>query len=102
METSKGDIVVDLYTDECPLASKNFLKLCKYASNTPREASISVVAIASSNLMIGTVWHCRIKYYNNCLFFNVQENFIAQTGDPTGTGKGGSSVYGYVTVTKYQ
>jgi peptidyl-prolyl cis-trans isomerase-like 4 len=36
-----------------------------------------------------------VKYYNNNLFFNVQQNFIAQTGDPTGTGKGGSSVYGY-------
>ena len=31
IETSIGDVVVDLYTDECPLASKNFLKLCKYA-----------------------------------------------------------------------
>ena len=29
LETSKGDLVVDLYTDDCPLASKNFLKLCK-------------------------------------------------------------------------
>lgn len=28
------------------------------------------------------------------LFHNVQKSFIAQTGDPTGTGKGGSSVYG--------
>ena len=33
LETSAGDVVVDLYTDECPLASKNFLKLCKCASN---------------------------------------------------------------------
>jgi peptidyl-prolyl cis-trans isomerase-like 4 len=37
---------------------------------------------------------CRVKYYNNCIFHNVQRNFIAQTGDPTGTGKGGESVYG--------
>ena len=29
LETSKGDIVVDLLTDECPRASTNFLKLCK-------------------------------------------------------------------------
>lgn len=39
---------------------------------------------------------CRVKYYNNCLFHNVQRNFIAQTGDPTGTGKGGESIYGCV------
>lgn len=37
---------------------------------------------------------CKIKYYNNCLFYNVQANFLVQTGDPTNTGKGGDSVYG--------
>ena len=36
----------------------------------------------------------RIKYYNNCLFHDVQRNFLAQTGDPTGTGKGGESING--------
>ena len=29
LETSKGDMVVDLHTDDCPIASRNFLKLCK-------------------------------------------------------------------------
>lgn len=37
---------------------------------------------------------CKIKYFNNCLFYNVQRNFIAQTGDPTNTGKGGESIWG--------
>ncbi|GLC60770.1 cytochrome P450 monooxygenase 59 [Pleodorina starrii] len=64
LETSKGDVVIDLLTDDCPITTKNFLKLCK------------------------------IKYYNNCLFHNVQRNFIVQTGDPSGTGKGGTSIYG--------
>ena len=64
LETSKGDLVIDLYVSEAPQACKNFLKLCK------------------------------IKYYNNCLFFDVQRDFIMRTGDPTNTGKGGSSVYG--------
>nr|XP_011457790.1 PREDICTED: uncharacterized protein LOC105349567 [Fragaria vesca subsp. vesca] len=27
--TISGDIVVDLYTNRCPLTAKNFLKLCK-------------------------------------------------------------------------
>jgi cyclophilin family peptidyl-prolyl cis-trans isomerase len=35
LETSKGDLVVDLFTDDCPLASRNFLKLCKCASPLP-------------------------------------------------------------------
>jgi Cyclophilin type peptidyl-prolyl cis-trans isomerase/CLD len=36
----------------------------------------------------------RIKYYNDVLFHNVQKGFIAQTGDPTGSGTGGTSIYG--------
>jgi peptidyl-prolyl cis-trans isomerase-like 4 len=37
---------------------------------------------------------CKIKYYNNVIFHNVQKDFLAQTGDPSGTGKGGTSIYG--------
>jgi len=29
IQTSKGDIVIDLFTELAPLACKNFLKLCK-------------------------------------------------------------------------
>lgn len=36
-----------------------------------------------------------MKYYNNCLFHNIQKDFLVQTGDPTGSGKGGQSIYGY-------
>lgn len=64
LETSVGDIVVDLFVEERPRCSLNFLKLCK------------------------------IKYYNFCLFHDVQRNFIIQTGDPTGSGDGGESIYG--------
>ncbi|MCJ8749923.1 hypothetical protein PDJAM_G00193110 [Pangasius djambal] len=63
LETTLGDIVVDLYTEERPKACLNFLKLCK------------------------------IKSYNYCLIHNVQRDFIIQTGDPTGTGRGGESVF---------
>lgn len=55
--------MVDLHTDRCPLTTKNFLKLCK------------------------------MKYYNGCLFHKVEKDFLAQTGDRTGTGTGGDSVY---------
>ncbi|EOA37532.1 hypothetical protein CARUB_v10011748mg [Capsella rubella] len=64
--TSLGDIVIDLYSTKCPLTCKNFLKLCK------------------------------IKYYNGCLFHTVQKDFTAQTGDPTGTGAGGDSIYKFL------
>ncbi|KAB0793208.1 hypothetical protein PPYR_12828 [Photinus pyralis] len=64
IETTLGDITVDLYTKERPRACLNFLKLCK------------------------------IKYYNYSLFHTVSRDFIAQTGDPTGSRKGGESIYG--------
>ncbi|KAI7865834.1 cyclophilin-like domain-containing protein [Spinellus fusiger] len=64
LETSLGDIVIDLFTEECPKTTLNFLKLCK------------------------------IKYYNFSPFHNVQKDFMAQTGDPTGKGDKDESVYG--------
>lgn len=36
---------------------------------------------------------CRLKYYHGCKFFNVQQNYLIQTGDPSNTGSGGESVY---------
>ncbi|XP_021757339.1 peptidyl-prolyl cis-trans isomerase CYP59-like [Chenopodium quinoa] len=66
VETSLGEFVIDLFTERCPLTCKNFLKLCK------------------------------IKYYNGCLFHTVQKDFTAQTGDPTGTGSGGDSIYKFL------
>uniref|UniRef100_T1J1C6 Peptidyl-prolyl cis-trans isomerase n=1 Tax=Strigamia maritima TaxID=126957 RepID=T1J1C6_STRMM len=64
LETSLGDIVIDLFTNERSRTCLNFLKLCK------------------------------IKYYNYCLFHSVQRNFMAQCGDPQGTGRGGESIFG--------
>ncbi|KAJ2158606.1 Peptidyl-prolyl cis-trans isomerase-like 4 [Coemansia sp. RSA 552] len=64
VETSIGDIVIDLYTNDAPLTCKNFLKLCK------------------------------AKYYNFTLFHRVEKGFIAQAGDPTGRGNGGQSIFG--------
>ncbi|TIB76033.1 cyclophilin-like protein [Wallemia mellicola] len=64
IETSLGDIVIDLWTKDCPATTCNFLKLCK------------------------------IYYYNLNAFFNVSKNFLAQVGDPEATGKGGNSIEG--------
>ena len=52
--------------ERCPLLCENFLKLCK------------------------------IYYYNYCAFFNVQKDFIVQSGDPTDTGEGGSSIWYHI------
>jgi len=66
LETSLGDIVIDLEVESCPKTCANFLKLCK------------------------------VYYYNLNAFFNVSKNFIAQTGDPTATGTGGECIESYL------
>ena len=64
--TSLGHLYFDLYFKDCPLTVKNFLKLCK------------------------------IKYYNNNLFYSVQKDFIAQSGSPenSDTSPKNKSIYG--------
>eukprot|EP00914_Ancora_sagittata_P015136 GHVO01029691.1.p1 GENE.GHVO01029691.1~~GHVO01029691.1.p1 ORF type:complete len:185 (-),score=33.65 GHVO01029691.1:116-670(-) len=64
IHTTIGSIKIELYCNECPKACKNFL------------------ALAASG------------YYDNTKFFKNVKGFAVQAGDPTGTGKGGQSVYG--------
>ncbi|SPO27624.1 related to Multidomain cyclophilin type peptidyl-prolyl cis-trans isomerase [Ustilago trichophora] len=63
LETSLGDIVIDLHTELAPRSCINFLKLCSQ------------------------------HYYKLSAFFSVERDFLAQTGDPTNTGKGGTSIW---------
>ena len=39
---------------------------------------------------------CKAGVYCNNLFYSISAGFVAQCGDPTGTGKGGSSIWGLV------
>ena len=57
--TDKGDIVVDLYEDQAPITVNNFVTLAN------------------------------LGFYDNTMFHRVLEGFMAQAGDPTGTGMGG-------------
>ncbi len=58
-KTEKGDIVVDLYADRVPLTVENFVNLA------------------------------RAGFYDGTTFHRVIGGFMAQGGDPTGTGTGG-------------
>ena len=58
LKTSLGDIDIEIWPKEAPKACRNFIQLC----------------------MEG--------YYDNTIFHRVMKNFIAQGGDPTGTGDG--------------
>lgn len=64
LETSMGPITFELYWDEAPKACKNFSQLAKQG------------------------------YYNNVKFHRIIPDFMIQGGDPTGTGRGGQSIYG--------
>ena len=59
IETNKGTIVVELYADEAPKTIANFIALAKKG------------------------------FYDGIIFHRVIPGFMVQTGDPTGTGRGG-------------
>ena len=59
LETSRGDIVVELFAKDAPVTVNNFVFLA------------------------------RDEFYNGTIFHRVIENFMVQGGDPTGTGRGG-------------
>ena len=62
--TSLGDITLRFYPEEAPKAVENFKTLAKDG------------------------------YYDGVIFHRVIEDFMIQTGDPTGTGSGGESCWG--------
>jgi peptidylprolyl isomerase len=63
-ETNQGNIELTLFADKAPKTVENFVGLVKKG------------------------------YYNNLIFHRVIKNFMIQGGDPTGTGRGGSSLWG--------
>ena len=64
LETNKGKIEIKLMPDIAPKACENFIKLVEKG------------------------------YYDGIVFHRVIKNFMIQGGDPTGTGRGGESVWG--------
>jgi peptidyl-prolyl cis-trans isomerase-like 1 len=63
-ETSAGSFTVELYKNHAPKTCFNFLELVK------------------------------MGYYDDTVFHRVIRDFMIQGGDPTGTGRGGESVFG--------
>lgn len=39
-------------------------------------------------------WKLTTGYYDGVIFHRIVKGFIVQSGDPTGAGKGGESIYG--------
>ena len=64
LHTSMGDLKLEVFCDSVQKTAENFLALC------------------ASGYYDGTIFHRNIK------------GFMIQGGDPTGTGKGGTSIWG--------
>jgi peptidylprolyl isomerase len=64
LETNQGNIELELKPEVAPKACENFQKLVQKG------------------------------YYNGVTFHRVIPNFMIQSGDPTGTGAGGESIFG--------
>ena len=64
LETNVGKIELKMYPDIAPLAVENFTT------------------------------HVKNGYYNGIIFHRVIKDFMIQGGDPTGTGRGGQSIWG--------
>lgn len=64
MKTTMGTVELELFPDQAPKTVENFVGLAKKG------------------------------YYNGVIFHRVIANFMIQGGDPTGTGRGGESIWG--------
>ncbi|XP_062515057.1 peptidyl-prolyl cis-trans isomerase-like 1 [Corticium candelabrum] len=64
LQTSMGKVVIELYWEHAPKTCTNFAELA------------------------------RRGYYDGIKFHRLIRDFMIQTGDPTGTGRGGASIYG--------
>ncbi|CAM8943405.1 unnamed protein product [Rhodiola kirilowii] len=64
LHTTYGPLDIELWPKEAPKAVRNFVQLCLEG------------------------------YYDNSIFHRIIKGFMAQGGDPTGTGTGGESIYG--------
>jgi peptidylprolyl isomerase len=63
LETTQGNIELELYPDVAPLAVENFIT------------------------------HIKDGYYNGVAFHRIIHNFMIQGGDPTESGRGGESIW---------
>lgn len=63
MKTSMGDLKIKFFPDVAPKAVENFIT------------------------------HAKNGYYDNLIFHRVINDFMIQGGDPTGTGRGGESIW---------
>lgn len=72
-ETSEGDIVCELYSEQAPETVKNFIGLA-----TGTKSWVDIMSGEEKNMPL----------YDNTIFHRVIPDFMIQGGDPLGTGRG--------------
>ncbi|NKQ40338.1 MAG: peptidylprolyl isomerase [Sulfurovum sp.] len=72
LETNRGNIEIKMRADVAPKAVENFMT------------------------------HAKKGYYDGIIFHRVIKGFMIQGGDPTGTGRGGKSIWGKVFDNEYK
>ncbi|KAL6600949.1 cyclophilin-like protein [Neocallimastix sp. 'constans'] len=79
-DTDLGEIKIEIFCEAVPKTAENFLALC------------------ASGYYDNCIFHSiNLKFLNYILINEIIRNikgFMIQTGDPTGTGKGGTSIWG--------
>ena len=97
IKTTLGDIDIELWAKETP-------KVCLVVCLSPARMLLKAIPPTPSQPLFrkqtvlqavrNFVQLCLEGYYNGTVFHRVVKDFMIQGGDPTGTGKGGESIYG--------
>ena len=80
LETSMGTIVCELYVDHAPKVHNPLLE--------------SAIVLITKQTCTNFTTLAKRGYYNDTIFHRIIPSFMIQGGDPTGTGRGGESMYG--------
>ncbi|XP_078107434.1 peptidyl-prolyl cis-trans isomerase-like 3 isoform X2 [Sander vitreus] len=88
-QTDLGEIKIELFCERAPKSCEVSQLALQLALHAP-PLWLLVSVLSERNFLA----LCASGFYNGCVFHRNIKGFMVQTGDPTGTGKGGTSIWG--------